>query len=61
MKIENFKNNSSAVLQSILLKKKVSNSFSEYTKLFYKISYTVKLALLELRRFCIAGQYSDNA
>ncbi len=28
--------------------------------LFYKISSTVKLALLELRRFGLAGQYSQR-
>ncbi len=51
---------SSAVLLSISLKKKVSNRFSGCTTLFYKISHTVKLALLELRRFGFAGQYNHR-
>ncbi len=59
LRSENFRNNSSAVLLSILLNK-VSNSFSGGAKLFYKISHAVKLALLELRRFGLAGQHCSS-
>ncbi len=51
LKIENFRNNSLAVLLSISVKKKNSNGFSGCTTLFYKINGTVKLALLELHCF----------
>ncbi len=60
LRIENFRNNSSAVLLSISLKNKVSNSSSGCAMLFYKISSTVKLALLELHRFGLAGQCDES-
>ncbi len=46
------------VLLSISVKKKVLSSLSGCATLFYKIGHTVKLALLELHRFGLAGQYS---
>ncbi len=57
LKIENFRNNSSAEFYHIVKEKKVSNTFRGCAILFYKISCTVKLASLKLRRFGLAEQY----